>query len=412
MGRFKSVLKDVGGFIVYSGNSVDHDATDFALALTDDLGWSMLTVGQEMEHLMAFLRYLDSEGVTVFSVTDHVLRDFRDAELLNVQSNPRSSGAPRKAKSTVNQKLRTAYRWLLWLRKSERVEECLIGSSGCQVTCEGSWPPRRSNLKSTSAYPLLFRRLGVNNQHRTGFVPDTSMLDQISEALMRTNDYIGRRNALLVDIAATVGLRRASINSLTIDQFDAEMIAGTQKDTIRIKPLAQKFGYENDFNFPVWLALNIRDFVEGPRAKLVADLRVADSLTKRRIFLSARNGKPMTERALTQQVSRAAKAIGAPKGASIHTLRAYFLNAWIDEEIDRRLGLGLDTSSASIAASAAIVMGHKNPISIFPYVARAQSLRGVATVSKQKLENVQLRKRIAELERMLYDKAIEQTSDH
>jgi integrase len=411
MSRFKSVLKDVAGFVIYSGNSVDHDATDFALALTDDLGWSMLTAGQEMENLMAFLRYLDSEGVSVFRVTDHVLRDFREAELLHVQSNPRSSGALRKAKSTVNQKLRTAYRWLLWLRMTDRVEGGLIGASGCQVACEGSWPPRRSSVKSTSAYPLLFRRLGANNQHRTGFVPDVFMVDQMSEALMQTNDYIGRRNALLVDIAATVGLRRASINSLTIDQFDAEVIARTQKDTIRIKPLAQKFGYENDFNFPVWLALNIRDFIEGPRAELVAHLRTGESLTKRRIFLSARDGKPMTDRALTQQVSRAAKAIGAPKGASIHTLRAYFLNAWIDEEIDRRISLGLDTSSASIAASAAIVMGHKNPMSIFPYVARAQSLRGVATVSKQRLENDQLRKKIAELERMLYSKSIGQTAD-
>jgi hypothetical protein len=406
MSRFKSVLKDVAGFVVYSGNSIDHDATDFALALTDDLGWSMLTAGQEMENLMAFLRYLDSEGVSVFSVTDHVLRDFRDAELINVQSNPRSSGALRKAKSTVNQKLRTAYRWLLWLRMTARVEECLIGSSGCQVACEGSWPPRRSSVKSTSAYPLLFRRLGTNNQHRTGFVPDMSMVDQMSEALMKTNDYIGRRNALLVDIAATVGLRRASINSLTIDQFDAEEIDRTQKDTIRIKPLAQKFGYENDFNFPVWLALNIRDFVEGPRAKLIFDLRISESITKRRIFLSARDGKPMTERALTQQVSRAAKAIGAPKGASIHTLRAYFLNAWIDEEIDRRIGLGLDTSTASIAASAAIVMGHKSPTSIFPYVARAQSLRGVTAVSKQRQEVEQLRKRVAELEQMLQKESL------
>jgi hypothetical protein len=100
--------------------------------------------------------------------------------------------------------------------------------------------------------------------------------------------------------------------------------------------------------------------------------------------------------------SRAAKAIGAPKGASIHTLRAYFLNAWIDEEIDRRIGLGLDTSTASIAASAAIVMGHKSPTSIFPYVARAQSLRGVTAVSKQRQEVEQLRKRVAELEQMLH----------
>lgn len=405
MSRFKSVLKDVGGFVVYSGNSVDHDATDFALALTDDLGWSMLTAGQEMENLITFLRYLDSVEFSVFSVTDHVLRDFREAELLQVQNNPRSSGALRKAKSTVNQKLRTAYRWLLWLRMTARVEECLIGPSGCQVACEGSWPPRRSSVKSTSAYPLLFRRLGANNQHRAGFVPDISMVDQMGEALMRANDYIGRRNALLVDIAATVGLRRASINSLTIDQFDAELIARTQKDTIRIKPLAQKFGYENDFNFPVWLALNIRDFVEGPRAKLVSGLRISESITKRRIFLSARDGKPMTDRALTQQVSRAAKAIGAPKGASIHTFRAYFLNAWIDEEIDRRISLGLDTSTASIAASAAIVMGHKSPTSIFAYVARAQSLRGITAVSKQRQELDQLRRQVSELKKMLNEKS-------
>jgi len=224
-------------------------------------------------------------------------------------------------------------------------------------------------------------------------------VDDVAAQLMDANQepYIRLRNALFVDIAATVGLRRGSINSLTIDQFVRRELQAVDAPTVRIRPASQKFGYENDFEFPVWLALQVCDFVEGARADLVERVHKGVSVTRNRVFLSSRAAKPMTDRAMSQVVSRAMRAIGAPKGSAVHVLRSYYANEQIELEIDHRLARGLDTGTAAISAAVSLRLGHRNPHSLFAYVARAQSRRGLSDAARMRSEIVDLKTQVAQL---------------
>jgi hypothetical protein len=89
--------------------------------------------------------------------------------------------------------------------------------------------------------------------------------------------------------------------------------------------------------------------------------------------VSARTGKPLADQSLTQAFSDGLRLLGAPRGASIHSFRAKFVNDEIEREMQHRLDSGLDTSTASISESVSRKLGHKSPDSLFPYVAHAQS---------------------------------------
>jgi integrase len=213
----------------------------------------------------------------------------------------------------------------------------------------------------------------------------------------QSEPYVFHRNALWADIAEVVGFRRASICSLRITQFDRATLELEQGPVVLITPPSQKFGYQNDFQFPVWLALRVCEFDDRYRAPMLERKRVSKTKSQDRIFLSSRTGAPMTDRSMTRIMSQAMRSAGAPKGVAGHALRAKFCNDLIRSEYDARLEKGMDTSTLAIASAVAWRMGHRNPDSLFAYVSKLQSKEALLIPSEAARRVAQLKQQVEEL---------------
>ncbi|MBB6557531.1 integrase [Acidovorax soli] len=375
--------------------------TDFSLYLIDYEHLDEKTVHATIDHLIRFSNYfllnqssrLANLGISklVHSLEDSILEGFRDKELELVIKNSRSRQNERKAKATVNARLSAVYRWIWWMRQTGIISEHVAGPKGCSVIVDIRGPsriarksrgPLSGKVRNTPSsrhsltMHLLFPDAEKRGKFKTGFVATRTDADSIVERLTTRNssEYRNLRDALIVDLAVEVGFRVGSIASLRDSDFDKKKITTTAESTVVVTPLVQKYSYQNSFNIPVWLALRICALIEI-RDEHLRCKGLSARVMERRIFVSERTLKPLTSRAISQQIACLLRSLGAPKGTSVHAFRALFCTEEIEREIDYRLARGLDTSAASICASVALKMGHSDPLSIFSYVSRALALR-------------------------------------
>lgn len=384
--RFHASYGD-GGTLVYDleERCVVRDLSDFSLhLLSSRVQASPITERIRMEHLVEF--WCHFEKVPPHDLSDKLLEDFRNSQLERVLSSPQSIGSKGAAKETVNGKLVSVYKWLEWMQEQGRLPKGTIGAIDCRVTAY----PRASAFRSGRAvdsgarYPLLYRRTGQRSKHRASLALTADQLELVSEHLVENrSEYVGLRDGLILDIAVETGMRRASINSLRVSMFERSALVSERGATFSIRPAIQKFSYEDDINFPVELGLRVLAFIEGPRKELLSSKsKFAKSATDN-VFLSARNCDPLTDRALSQSLAATMRAVGCGKGVALHAGRRAYATNRIETETSRRVELGLDTSTASIAAAVSIEMGQRNPNSLFPYVAREQSRRALAAESER-----------------------------
>ena len=376
-GIFVSTSKLTGEVVVYDlrRNVIVHEILDYTRWLADHAGRDAKTILQAGNHLAGFWGKLLTGSNRLSSICDSLICDYREEELKNVLSNPRSRGSKRAAKSTVNQKLGALLNWLVWLQYKGICPPDTIGPAKCRVT---AWParvPRKDGpwMPGSGVSSDLY----LTGAGTSGLTPAVSRdsFEAVREHIEVTylSEYMANRDSLFVDVAASAGFRRGSICSLRTDQFDREKLDTWDNDTFPVTPSAQKFGYEDTFEIDTLLALRVSDFIEGPRKQFLEDLKVPSRVTQAKIFLSAKTGRPITDRAMTSRIGKAMRAIGGTKGQAVHAFRGLFANDIIDSETDRRVERGLDTSTLSIASATATQLGQRRAESVFPYVANHQS---------------------------------------
>ncbi|MES2784679.1 MAG: hypothetical protein V4684_04390 [Pseudomonadota bacterium] len=328
---------------------------------------------------MRFLEFLHNTQCGIEAVTDTLLADFRAFELESVLENPRGRGSRRTAKQTVNEKLWAVYQLLEWMQGENLLPGDTIGvGTPFRVRVrEAMGAGRGRGARGASRYPLLFRSVGAGSRHSIRLHVTREMFDQaIWELGSNPNPYLAARDALMLDIAGTVGLRRASIVSLDIQQFVREEVEATSQATVLVQPSVQKFDYDDEFRFPVDLALRILSFIENEREELLTARGAAGrARANSAIFLSHRDCARITERAFSKIVRDVFHDIGCEKGVSVHAGRRLFAVEAVESELDERLRLGLDTSVRSICAAVAQKLGHKNPDSVHAYVVAELSRR-------------------------------------
>lgn len=366
--------------------------TDYSFSMVEQ-ELSKLTVFQETSHLRQFWEYLCSSRKSLGDIDDGLLLAFREDQYLKAINSKSHRGSKEHAKATVNAKLRRIYHWLHWLQQEERVSENTIGPRG---KVKSLLEPRRSRSADAVriwkdrplwSCPLLFKRVASKSKHKMAkHVPTEETVDEIHKLFFdeTPDQYVAHRNCLFVDIASIVGFRRASINSLLTSQF---LLADIEKanEEYWVQPPSQKFSYVNSFPLPLHLAWQIFHFIEGQRATFIAEKSVQKRVHQDRVFLSSRDGSPITDRSMTHIVSQALRRLGMPKGVALHSFRPKFINEALASETRYRLEKGLDTSARSIAAAVAMKVGHEDPDSLLPYAIAIQSR--IARLERGQLES-------------------------
>lgn len=352
----------------------------------DDL--EPITVGQAMGYLVTFVEAISRKSIDISSLDQDALREFRDEELERSLKRKSSRGSKEKAKTTVNAKLHRIYQWCHWLQETGRMKP-ILGPNGPVKSTLG-FEARNSNDPSQARrwYPLCYRLKYDRSKHTiSGFLPTGHDIDQIHAYFFEnaSSPYVAHRNALIVDLAECSGFRRGSIGSLTVDQFE-----GAPRKPIPgyslVQPTRQKFGYRNVFPIPDFMIERVREFVEEHWRPLVKNKDVPAEIHQGRLFLSSRSGAPLRDRSITQLITPALRSVGAPKGSSLHAFRAKFTNDEVDHELEQRLARGTDTSTSSISEAVSEKLGHRNPLSIRPYVAYRQSQLGAKMRASRQTE--------------------------
>ncbi len=356
------------------------DLTDYFAYLAFDKQLHYSRVFDDAYAMRKFWCYLWARKICPDDCSNAILVDFRDAELADLMKSSLAKGKDRIAKRTVNSRLRRIYDWLAWLKQSGRASARLIGSRGCRVTstlAPDAGPravgPQRSR-EGQERYPCLFKRTGASSRHRTAYSPTDQIRLETTDRLMgdAESDFLAHRNALLIDIANSMGFRRGSILSLTVEQIEYSLKMQPHTDYVYVCPSAQKNGYSDTFEMPAWMAVRIKGFVDDYFRPYATHKGWKLDVGSSKVFVSAKTGMPLTPRSVTKLVSKALRASGAPRFSSIHSFRHKFAREGIEAETEYRKEHGLDTSLPSITASMSLRLGHKSDQSIRPYVAEYQ----------------------------------------
>ena len=379
------------------------DPTDFLWSLSHDEQLDSKTVSDAAFSVRRFLEHLDRGPgrKRIDKCTDGDIERFRDAELKSVMSSCKSKQKERTAKNTVNVRVRLVYRFLTWLQAYGRTPARSIGRKGCRVlsslpdeiraddAAQPAWKRASSALLQQARYPLAYRRIGTRSKHATKFIPSEKIRFAAISAIhdSASSDYLAHRNALIIDIANTVGWRRGSINSITRGQITEALEKIATADYASICPSVQKFGYVETFDVPSWIVERMNHFSRSYLEPL-ADAKQWKLSPKTAFFLGV-NGRPLKDRSITKIVSKAMREAGAPRFTAIHALRRKFTNDEIEDETKHRVKLGLDTTAASIASSVSISLGQHNPDSVYAYVSRTMSAERMK-VDAQRREHMAL----------------------
>ncbi|WP_417702235.1 hypothetical protein [Pseudomonas sp.] len=332
-----------------------YEFVNYMLTLNAD--YSEKTIEGYAYNLAPWFVFLDEASLQVAEASDECLLKYK--EYLEWKH-----GVSRSAKIKASRKLMAVYKFYHYFSSVRRDIFNLIGPSGCNIT---SSITSHEDQSFNYLYPYCYRRIGRSSRHGVRWTPDQSHKCELFFALTVGNEYISRRNRLLVEIADEVGLRCGSILSLTTDQFPPLNESDLEKEFIYITPSSQKFGYSKPFPFLVELYLRIVAFIEGERRDLV--IRFNNSSDK--IFLNYHTGKPLTQAGTSSLFSRLSRQLKWPNNSGLHSWRRKFAQDFNEKNIEDRRRLGLDTSHDALALDLAARMGHESIQSQRPYIERA-----------------------------------------
>jgi integrase len=366
---------------------------------------SRLTVNQEMGYLRVFYSYLVSRGLTIKDATDQVLREFRMYSFNAAKSGRAHRGSDEAAKRTTNAKLVRVYDWLRWMQDTGRVTTGFIGPYRCQVTSgleiSGVLHARRVSSGLIERYPLLFNLKSGQSKHGLArFIPTEDTVDAVHAYFHSAaiSSHVVHRNCLITSIASYTGFRRASIQSLLTTQFDMTNIVSTERGSVIIQPLRQKFGYGDVFEIPGWLLNQVVDFIRDHRQELINRTGAGQNIHKDYLFLSDRTCQPLQDQSFTALMSRALRFTGADKGSSMHAWRSKFAIEVTEENYEIRAALGLDTSIETMDSVVARSLGHKSPLSARAYTSAHEAAEVSRVRAQREKERLSDKRKIAMLE--------------
>jgi site-specific recombinase XerC len=398
-------------FLVYDleEQQLISEISDYAWVQLNDRQNSPLTVEQGLRHIVEFQQYLLRKKVRLGAVSDEVIRGFRDENLKKVLFSRAHRGSSNHAKATVNLKLSRIYDWLVWLQNARRIPVGTVGHQGLVTTLVNAPAIRMVRggrwIGSARKFPLLFKVSDSNAKHNAPatVVLDKHVSDLFNVFLSEHDPFVAHRNILFADIAESAGFRRGSICSLTVQQFNLNAIEASKGEFL-VRPSRQKFGYTNTLAISLNLAFRRRQFIYDFLIPWTASRELPIETHEGKLFLSSKTGKPMTERAMTQLVSKGFRRLGLDKGIGPHSLRGKFASEEADRELMERKELGLDTSNLSIAAAVSMKLGQKDPMQFYRYASSSQARHARIARDGKQSELKALREEVIRLQATLDEK--------
>ena len=188
--------------------------------------------------------------------------------------------------------------------------------------------------------------------------------------------YIQKRRQQLLRLLEATGGRRIEISELLCSDIERAFetgklrmrVAKSQRDKLRDVPVAKE-----------WIE-PISIFIQTHRKRLVRRLIGEGKLGKDTgyLFISEISGQPLSEETITSEISALRRIAGINEKACAHMFRHRFITLQVVYRLKGYIGqeLPMDTAHV-ILTKVASITGHKNPISLMPYIDLAYQEMGV-----------------------------------
>lgn len=324
-------------------------------------------------NLASWLNYLIINNINYLDASDAALIRYRDSLYMN-----HSKGGISE-KRNINSKLISIYKFYNFIHQNSREIFNLIGPLECNITSNIT-----ANVKAkfSDLYPCCFPSVGRRSKHTVKHTPtDNDQADFYAYSLSAHAPYVAKRNCLIVDIVKNVALRKGSVASLTVDQFPPLSDEQLGESFLSITPAVQKLGYSKAFDFPIELYLRIVAHIQIDRKPVIERTGSGSNC----LLLNYKTGTPLLT--ISSIFSRESKSLGWPGNSGLHSWRRKSAQDYLEQELESRLRLGLDTSYDALALSLAEFLGHEDIESQRSYVERVMR-RFIKSKSKKYLEEI------------------------
>ncbi|MGF6410090.1 hypothetical protein [Paraburkholderia sp. MM5482-R1] len=377
-------------------------------SLSFDSGVSRVAIS-----MIKLQQFLGEQGRNWTSVDEEMLRDFRKWLLVQVRSQA-SSRNLLTAKRTVNYRLRPVYEFFWWAQEKAKLVSNMIGMEDSDAIPSAiiSWKKEgpRSGEDGQRVFPLCYRRVGEGS--RTSSEQYWATPDDVDrlESWFITNyksAHPARRNTLILRLVQYTGWRRSSVLSLEVEQFsDAVLEAALAKgeSEILITPPSQKNSGSKARPLSIAWFISVRNFIREERAALLAARGLTGSSDSGKLFLSD-SGLPPLPRSITRDFTQAFRAIGAPKGSGLHSVRRLHGNEKARAVVEGFKSSNVAISWENVAPTLKQCLNHSSEFAWQSYVHAMTFVHAMPMepelrmrLSQKESENQDLKTRLAFLE--------------
>lgn len=313
--------------------------------------------------LKAFAVYLCQNKLDWKAFNDELFLRFIESELLIVKTWQKTQKYeqedPVGANINVNRKIHAVYDFYEWAQ-SERLVQGVIGPE-CPIhttlstdhdsqgrrndTTSRKGASKKKKIRRSVSFRLLSLPAPSSRKTIKHYATDED-INLLNKQLANEteNYYVAERNLLFTAILHETGLRAGSAASLLASQIPTFEQLKRETNTDReypVRPLIQKRGYQNTFTLSYSLCMEIRRFIDGPRTDFLVSLGISNSMAEDALFLSAKDGKAMTSKALRDIVRTGFRKIGiTERRTGAHAIRRLRLNQFGMDIIRRKRRAG------------------------------------------------------------------------
>lgn len=362
------------------------------------------TVDSATYALLDWWRYLEDNRQVWLEVTDNVLEGYRDHAFKRVRNSPKGRKSDRTAKRTVNARLRWIYRFYCWAQEDTGLCRNLVGMNHPIFSkLPTYWRRDKGSSKKKRGdrgvlYPVCFPRVDGRGSGPQYFATSKDKRSILARFADISDPVLAERNRLIIELTDRVGWRSGTLRGLVIDDFNADAFERATDEGITVHPEVQKFNNDQGFLVPYTLAARIQRYIVL-RSRWLAAHGWTEAHASRRLFLSARSGRPLGDKTISQLVGDAFRKIGvrAGMGAGHHSFRRKYSTESTADDIKARRALGLSTAAEDVGFATARRLGQKSIDSQAPY-------QRAVTSGLRDSEPLKMREQLRELESELADK--------
>ncbi|TWX53056.1 site-specific integrase [Colwellia hornerae] len=348
------------------------------------------TIATYRQAIRSLFDFLAKKGKTWDNMTDNLLVDYRSWQLERSVKDPRWRGNINVTKNSINHDyIFPLYEFYFWALRQE-LHPMLLGvqpNDGAQFQITSALPLRDKTASKKDGpgqkklYPKVFTDCGVSDVLSDKVVEDWE-LDQLNDYIRTNYDGYERASMLLmVRISDGNGSRPIALSGYVRLQFTQTIIErelfNTDKDSIKVTPLAQKGGNTMPINFSLKLITRIISFIQSDLQSFLDETGFEQH--NGHLFLNPKNGTPITPQHISKIFSAITNKLGWPQGKSIYGLRHRFANRRMALQADINAELGFSSEENAVAMQVADDMTHRNKQTLIKHYLRDRMRHGHKT---------------------------------